>query len=64
MVLQTAAHKRTENSHYIDVLDFWDDEYMEPGMDNPTQKQLKKKDYNPKCTIMVHGEPMKATFGM
>ena len=47
-VVQKLVRKRTEKPNYIDVLVLWDDECVEPGMDNPTQERLKKKDYNPK----------------
>jgi hypothetical protein len=57
-VVQKLVYKRTEQPNYIDELVLWDDECMEPRMDNPTQERLKKKDHNPKNTITVAREPI------
>ncbi len=32
---------------------FWNAEFVEPGMENPTRELLKKKDYNP--SVHYHG---------
>jgi hypothetical protein len=44
---------RSEKSNFIEVEVFWDSEFVEPGMDNPTRELLKKKDYNP--SVHYHG---------
>ena len=46
------------NGARIDVLVLWDDECVEPGMDNPNQERLKKRIIIRKNTITVHGEPI------
>ena len=52
--VQSIVHDRSEKSNFIEVEVFWNAEFVEPGLENPTRELLKKKDYNP--SVHYHGE--------
>ena len=46
-VIEQVVRDRSERNNYFDVTVRWNEDIIEPGMTNPTQERLKKKDFNP-----------------
>jgi hypothetical protein len=45
--VESVVKDKSDTHNYIDVLVRWDESVMEPGMTNPTQERLKRRDFNP-----------------
>jgi hypothetical protein len=47
-VVQSIVRDKSNDKSFFEVMVLWNDEFVEPGMVNPTCELLKKNDYNPK----------------
>jgi hypothetical protein len=47
-VVQSIVRDKSNDKSFFEVMVQWNDEFVEPGMVNPTCELLKKNDYNPK----------------